>query len=114
MLQEIAQEPRDMAKLFRGEEVAGAGTEAYFKKMRKEKAEWTTLAECERVLEFNLDLLLKAIRTFPTERLEESVLEPWGYETTYKDLILYQYWNTTWHTGQVAYIQTLLGDRKSY
>lgn len=114
MFQEIAQDPRDLSKLFRGESITNSGTEVYFERMRKEKAEWTTIEECERVLEFNLKLLTEAILAFPLERLGETVIEPWGYETTYGELMMYQYWNTTWHTGQVAYIQTLLGDTNSY
>ena len=114
MLQEVAQDPRDLAKLFRGEQINDAGTDIYFERLRKEKAEWTTLAECERVLEFNVELLLKAMRVFPEKRLFESVIEPSGYQTNFSELAMYQYWNTTWHTGQLAYIQTLLGDRKTY
>ena len=114
MMQEVAQDPRDLAKLFNGEVILGAGTAEYFDRLRKEKAEWTTLEECERVMEFNLNLLIKAIRAFPSERLAEAVTEPWGYETSFLDLVMYQYWNTVWHTGQIAYIQTLLGDRKDY
>lgn len=114
MLQEVAQDPKDLARLFRGEVILGSGTEEYFTRLRKEKAEWTTLEECERVLEFNLNLLFKAIGGFPSDRLMDTVTEPWGSETTYLDLMMYQYWNTVWHTGQIAYIQTLLGDRQSY
>lgn len=114
MLQEIAQEPRDVARLFRGDPIPDVGTDIYFDRMRKEKAEWTTVDECERVLEFNLNLWLDAIKQFPSHQLEGAVIEPWGYQTTFGELIMYQYWNTTWHTGQVAYIQTLLGDTKSY
>ncbi len=114
MLQEVAQDPRDLAKLFSGQEVPGSGTEEYLDRLQRERAEWTTLLECERVLEFNLSLLTKALRAFPSERLNEAVTEPWGYETTYLELMMYQYWNTVWHTGQIAYIQTLLGDRQSY
>lgn len=114
MLQEVAQDPRDLAKLFNGHEVAGAGSDEYLDRLQRERSEWTTLLECERVLEFNLGLLTKALRAFPSERLSEPVTEPWGYETTFLELMMYQYWNTVWHTGQIAYIQTLLGDRQSY
>ena len=114
MLQEVAQDPRDIAKLFRGEHVPEAGSDIYFERLRREKAEWTTLEECERVLEFNVDLLVKALSKFPADRLGETVIEPWGHKTTFGELAMYQYWNTTWHTGQLAYIQTLLGDSNSY
>lgn len=114
MIQEVAQDPKYLAKLFSGETIMDSGTEEFFDRLRKEKAEWTSLEEAERILEFNLNLLLKAIRAFPAERLEEKVVEPWGYETNFQDLVMYQYWNTVWHTGQIAYIQTLLGDKQSY
>lgn len=114
MLQEVAQDPEDLAKLFRGETILDAGTESYFERLKQEKREWTSLEECERILEFNLNQLLEAIRNFPAERLSEPVIEPWGNHTTYRELAIYQYWNTVWHTGQVAYIQTLLGDGQSY
>lgn len=114
MLQEVAQDPRDLAKLMNDELVPGLGSEQYFERLRKEKLEWTTLEECERVLEFNISILVAAMNNFPDSRLNERVVEPWGQETTFAELAMYQYWNTTWHTGQIAYIQTLLGDGKSY
>lgn len=110
----MAQDPRDLAKLMNDELVPGLGSEQYFERLRKEKLEWTTLEECERVLEFNISILVAAMNNFPDSRLNERVVEPWGQETTFAELAMYQYWNTTWHTGQIAYIQTLLGDGKSY
>jgi hypothetical protein len=108
-LQECAQTSMVFAKMLNGEEVDFSPRN--FIQARKLREEWTTVEECERISQFNLSQLLEAISGFPTERLEESTMAPWGVEVTYSELLVAQYWNVVWHTGQIAYIQRLLGDK---
>lgn len=108
-LQECAQTSMVFAKMLRGEEVDFSPRT--FIRARKEREEWTTVEECERISQFNMSKLVDAIKEFPSERLEESTQAPWGVEVQFSELLIAQYWNVVWHTGQIAYIQRLLGDK---
>ena len=54
--------------------------------------------------------LLKTIKEFPDARLQETVDLPWGTMTMLQ-IIWYPYWNLMYHWGQIAYIQTMYGDK---
>lgn len=57
--------------------------------------------------------LLATLRAFPDARLEALYPLPFGADFAMRgaDLLFLPYWNLVYHTGQINYIQTLLGDR---
>lgn len=79
---------------------------------KAEMAAWATVAECEKVYEEKAVRLYEMIRSFPTDRLEETMMLPYdgGREFTYKEMLGYPMWNAMYHQGQINYIQTLYGD----
>ncbi len=57
--------------------------------------------------------LADAIESFPSEHLGDPVTLPWETTpTTLAEMMLVPYWNTTYHLGQICYIQTLYGDKE--
>jgi uncharacterized damage-inducible protein DinB len=78
----------------------------------EQRKSWTTIDDCERVCRENNERLFEAIRKFPAERLDETVDLPFGggMTKTLADMMMMHYWNTVYHYGQVAYVQTLYGD----
>lgn len=81
----------------------------------KERSAWTTIDECERVCRERTAKLIEAIRAFPEEDLEKTLFLPFtGKDHPYWDLMMYPQWNATWHVGQIAYIQTMLGDQEMH
>lgn len=111
-LQECAQVPKAFTKMLQGESVVF--TPELFMRARKERQEWTTVEECEKICRFNTGKLIEAIKAFPDNKMNDTVMAPWGVETTFKEALIAQYWNTVWHTGQIAYIQRLLGDKEMH
>jgi hypothetical protein len=83
-----------------------------FTEMGKARREWTTIDECERVTRENTEKLLAAIRAVPDEQLDEEVKMPWGETMKKVDVIGFHHWNLTYHLGQIAYVQTLYGDKE--
>jgi hypothetical protein len=55
---------------------------------------------------------ITAIRQVPDDKLSETMKffgeESWKVSTVMNA----HFWNMTWHTAQICFIQTLLGDRK--
>ncbi len=79
---------------------------------QKEREAWTTLDDCERVCRERTAKLMQAIDDFPEADLDQTLFLPFtGKEHPYWDIMMYPYWNATWHTGQIAYVQTMLGDQ---
>jgi hypothetical protein len=68
-----------------------------------------TLDKAKAAWQESKGALFAAIQAFPEERLEEILETPWG-NFPWRDFIAYAYWNPMWHTGQLAYIQTIHGD----
>lgn len=53
------------------------------------------------------------VQALPDERLGDKVVFPWQ-ETTVAGTIMYFDWNNTYHLGQLAYIQLILGDTEMH
>lgn len=60
--------------------------------------------------------LQAAIEAFPDNKLADSITLPFaeGMVTTFAEIMFAAYWNMTYHTGQIAYIQTLYGDTEMH
>ena len=52
----------------------------------------------------------------PDERLSNTKWLPYngGRDHTFLEMLDYVRWNCNYHTGQIAYIQTLYGDKEMY
>jgi hypothetical protein len=75
-----------------------------FQKMKDDLAsDWDKL---KTVLVKNADDLAAVALTVPDEKLPIKLNLPWG-ELSYEDVIIYPYWNLSYHTGQVTYINFL-------
>jgi hypothetical protein len=57
--------------------------------------------------------LVAAIEAFPEDCLGDTIRMPFGpgFDATFEEIMFMAYWNMTYHEGQLAYIQTLYGDR---
>ena len=81
-----------------------------------EMGSWSTIAECERVCEEKLGRYFELIKGVSDERLAETMDLPFGPGGSIKtftlaELMDYPRWNCTYHLGQIAYVQTLYGDK---
>ncbi len=81
-----------------------------------EMESWTSVAECERACEEKLGRYFELLKGFPEERLAETMDLPFGPGGSMKtftlaELMDYPRWNCNYHLGQIAYVQTLYGDR---
>jgi hypothetical protein len=74
---------------------------------------WKTPADCLAAFHTNLGRWAEYVLSMPEERLSETRWLPFngGRDHTYLEMLEYPRWNATYHLGQVAYIQTLYGDR---
>ena len=62
-------------------------------------------------LKINPDRLIRELDNFPSDELEKTLLYPWDDKPkTFAELMMMNYWNLSYHEGQIAYIQSLYGD----
>ncbi len=81
-----------------------------------EMATWATVAQCHAEFNQKITPWQELIRSFPEERFRETQWLPFngGREHTYLEMMEFPRWNLTYHLGQIAYIQTLYGDREMH
>jgi len=74
---------------------------------------WKSVGDCRVAFQLNFARWAENVLAMPDERLSETKWLPFngGRDHTYLELLEYPRWNATYHLGQVAYIQTLYGDR---
>lgn len=108
-LQECSQTALVFSKILRGESVEMSPRN--FIKAKRERESWTTIEKCEKHAVTHTLELMESIRNFPESRLEERTIAPWGSEVTFGEILIAQYWNVVWHTGQIAYMQRIWGDK---
>ena len=79
-------------------------------------AENDTMEKALALLEKGTVALLSAIESFPKEHLGDTIRLPFGggMDRTFEEVMFMPYWNMTYHTGQINYIQTLYGDREMH
>jgi hypothetical protein len=75
-----------------------------------------TVDKCAAELESNTQKLREFLGSFPDERLAEKMALPFGPDMvmTRAEILFTHYWNATYHTGQICYLQTMLGDREMH
>lgn len=74
---------------------------------------FASLDDCKAAWEQAKPALFDAIKNFPQDKLEESIVTPWGTFTCVQ-FMAYCYWNPMWHAGQMAYIQMIHGDAEMH
>lgn len=79
-------------------------------RMREQRQAWSTLEEAERALRTRSEDFYAAVAAVPDEDLDVQVEMPWGQTQTLAEVMGLHFWNLTYHTGQLAYIQRLYGD----
>jgi hypothetical protein len=81
--------------------------------MMAARAAWTTIDDCERVMNENLQQLFAAVRELSDADLDIRVTLPFGggMVRSLADMAHGQFWNANYHLGQICYIQLLLGDK---
>jgi hypothetical protein len=79
-------------------------------------ASWGTVAECKAQFEKNFPAWDSIVRNMSKEKFSETKWLPYngGRDHTYLEMLDYVRWNCSYHLGQIAYIQTLYGDRNMY
>lgn len=84
--------------------------------MRAEQAQWKTVADCKAECERKLEILFTHFQQMPDEDLVKTKWLPYGggRDFTMPEMMDYPRWNFTYHLGQIAYIQTLYGDKDMY
>lgn len=91
-------------------------TEEDTAKARAQADQWKTADDCFVECKRRLEELFELYRTMPDERLTETKWLPYegGRDFTMPEMMDYPRWNFNYHTGQIAYIQTLYGDKDMY
>lgn len=83
---------------------------------KKESDQWTTVEACQDECNKRLSALADFFRTLPDDKLKESAFLPFegGRDFTVPEMMDYPRWNFNYHLGQIAYVQTLYGDKEMY
>jgi hypothetical protein len=87
-----------------------------FEETAKLMQQWTTIDACQAECNRRLNEYFDYLRKMPDERLSETKWLPYGGGRDFKmsEMMDYPRWNFTYHVGQLAYIQTLYGDKEMY
>ncbi len=111
-LQECATAPVFFAKILRDRAVPPMEEGAFERAL----AELDTVEKALAALDVNTADLLGVMGAFPDEQLAATIVMPWGggMPMTFEQLLFMTYWNVVYHYGQIAYIQTLYGDREMH
>jgi hypothetical protein len=70
-------------------------------------------ASAEQLAERSGKEFLAAVGKLSSKDLDKTTELPWGQQTLYQ-VVLANNWHLTYHTAQLCYIQTLLGDTKDH
>jgi len=77
---------------------------------------WKTVDDCEAQFNERFMAVEKLFRGFTYEDLAKTKWLPYegGRDFTFLEMLDYPRWNATYHLGQIAYIQTLYGDKEMH
>ncbi|MCX7798932.1 MAG: DinB family protein [Fimbriimonadales bacterium] len=112
-VRECAGVPRLLALMVAQGPSAVGGAE--FEARMREWSAWT-LDEAETICREDTRALAEALRSLSEDDLERKFPSPFrpGTETSILELAATHCWNLIYHVGQIAYIQTLLGDQRMH
>ena len=77
---------------------------------------WKTVNDCKEAFLTHFAQWEVYVLAMSNSKLEETKWLPFngGRDHTFLELLEYPRWNATYHLGQVAYIQTLYGDKEMH
>ncbi len=110
--QECASAPSSYNNIIKGESKEFIDSDHM--KRREARLTWVTVDQCEAECRERTATLLETIRGTPDEALFNKVTMPWGEEWKLLDVMMMHHWNMVYHTGQICFIQTLLGDKEMH
>jgi uncharacterized damage-inducible protein DinB len=112
MCREIAMTPQWAIDVMEGVQSTEDERKASFAEMQS----WDSVAQCRTQFQARFDRWAKYVTGLPDSKLSETRWLPYngGRDHTYLEMLEYPRWNITYHLGQVAYIQTLYGNRDMY
>jgi hypothetical protein len=90
--------------------------EAGMQAQKKLLESWTTVAACKAEFEKRFQTWADHVKAMPDEDLAKTKWLPYdgGRDFTFLEMLAYIRWNSTYHLGQIAYIQTLYGDKEMH
>ena len=79
-----------------------------------EKSEWTSVEKCYEIGKAKLAKFVEFVAAFPDDKLKDTKWLPFdgGRDFTNAEQMGYPLWNYSYHQGQIAYIETLYGDKE--
>jgi hypothetical protein len=90
--------------------------EEEMEKVQKVMDQWTSIDQCLEVFEKNMEDFAAFVLALPDGDLGKTRWLPYegGREFNMVEMLDYPRWNLNYHTGQLAYIQTLFGDKEMH
>lgn len=84
--------------------------------IKKEQEALLTIADCEAECNRRLDEYFAIVAGLSDERLSDTRWLPFdgGRDFTMPEMLEYPRWNFNYHLGQIAYIQSLYGDKEMH
>ena len=73
----------------------------------------TDEAAARALLTTNTARAIEGIRSVPGDEFSDAIPLPWG-SITLQELIVFPYWNMTYHLGQIRYIASLPGESAAH
>ena len=83
---------------------------------QREQQAWTTVEDCEAQFNRTFPAVETFFRGISDDELKNTKWLPYngGRDHTWLEMMDYPRWNSSYHLGQIAYIQTLYGDKDMY
>jgi len=112
MAREIAMTPVWAIQAMTGVESSEEDQAAMMEKM----GSLSSVEQCEEEFSKNVVAWAEFVTALPDSKLSDTRWLPYngGRDHTMLEMLEYPRWNATYHTGQVAFIQTLYGDKNMY
>ena len=112
MCREIAMTPTWAVQVISGTIGSEEDSAAQFAEMKS----WASIEECEAQFSARFVAFDELARGLSDDQLAEKRWLPYngGRDHTFLEMLEYPRWNITYHTGQLAYIQILFGDKNMY
>lgn len=87
-----------------------------FAAMNAEKAQFDTIDKCQAECNRRLQDLFEVYRSMPDADLAKTKWLPYdgGRDFTMVEMMDYPRWNFNYHLGQIAFIQTVYGDKEMH
>lgn len=111
---ELAQCPKWAEDIIRNQEPEW--NEETMAAIKKEAEQWSSVEACQEECNRRLSRLFELYGEITDEQLKNTKWLPYdgGRDFTVKEMMDYPRWNFNWHSGQIAFIQTLYGDKAMY